>query len=178
MARLTYLERDQLSAAAREVLDDLERQRGFVPNLYAAMAHSPRLLKQFLAMTAVMRADGALPGAWRELTVLRVAALTGSETMRISHLASARASGIPAPALATMGDTNPAGLSSQDQAIVAFVDEITNAGAASSQAWGTVAAFLTEEQLVELTLLAGFYNMVARFLRSAAIDLDPRYAGS
>ena len=69
------------------------------------------------------------------------------------------------------------GLTENQRSVVQFVDEVTSDIEASDGAWGAVAAFLSEAQLVELTLVAAFYNMVARFLRTAAVDLDPRYQG-
>ena len=34
-------------------------------------------------------------------------------------------------------------------------------------------AFLNEEQIVELSLNAAFYNMVVRFLTATQVDLEP-----
>lgn len=175
MSRLRHLECDELPVESRHLFEDLERERGFVPNLYRALAHSPRLLEEFLRMGAAMRAPGALPPRLKELAILRVAALTGAETMRVSHLPAARASGLAENAIEGIARGFVEGLSPDQRAVIQFVDEVTRDVGASAAAWQAAAGFLTEEQLVELTLLVGFYNMVARFLRTAEVDLDPRY---
>jgi alkylhydroperoxidase family enzyme len=175
LTRLRHVERDELTVESRHLFDDLEQERGFVPNLYRALAHSPRLLEEFLRMGAAMRAPGALPSQLKELAVLRVAGLTSAETMRASHLADARASGLSDNAIEAIARGFVEGLSPDQRAVIQFVDEVTRDVAASAAAWEAAAAFLTAEQLVELTLLVGFYNMVARFLLTAQVDLDPRY---
>jgi alkylhydroperoxidase family enzyme len=48
---------------------------------------------------------------------------------------------------------------------------------ASDETWGAVREFLDDGALAELVLIVGFYNMVARFLEPAQVDLDPRYTG-
>lgn len=175
MTRLSYVERADLPAEWRHLFDDLESQRGFIPNLYRAMAHSPRLLERFLQMGAAMRMPGALPDDLKELAILRVAALTGAETMRVSHIAAAHKAGLTDANIRSVATGAVAGLTEAQRSILRFVDEVTGEVEVSDAAWAAAAAFLDEEQLVELTLIAGFYNMVARFLRTAAVDLDQRY---
>ena len=175
MTRIRYVEKGELAGEWGHLFEGLERERGFVPNLYRAMAHSPRLLAQFLGMGEAMRAPGALPAGLRELAILRVAAVTGAETMRVSHLAAAHASGLSDAAIEAVAAGALETLGPAQRAVLRFVDEVTRDVGASDGGWAAVRTFLNEEQLVELTLLAGFYNMVARFLRTIDVDLDPRY---
>jgi 4-carboxymuconolactone decarboxylase len=176
VSRLSHVSRDALPPESRRLFADLERERGFVPHLYAVLAHSPRLLEEFLRMGASMRAPGALPASFKELAILRIAALTGAETMTVSHLGAARAAGLTDAEIAALEHADGQALRPEQRAVIQLVDEVTRNVGASDGAWQAVADFMTEEQLVELTLLVGFYNMVARFLRTVEIDLDPRYA--
>ena len=44
--------RDDVSPANQAIFDTLEKQLGFVPNLYAAFAHSAHALPAYLALQA------------------------------------------------------------------------------------------------------------------------------
>ena len=55
-----------------------------------------------------------------------------------------------------------------------FTEEVVSDGAASEAAFAALAEHYDPEQLIEATLLIGFYMMTARFLRTFDIDLDPR----
>jgi len=176
MARLPYLDRDDLPEEQRAIFDDLERARGYVPNLYRALANAPRLMADFVAMGADIRRPSALRQDLKELAILTVGRVTGATTIWVSHQAWAREAGLSDEELlgvpAWRG--HPA-FSSEQRAVMAYAEEVTTEVRASDETWGAVRAFLDGSALAELALVVGFYNMVARFLEPAQVDLDPRY---
>lgn len=175
MARLLPIEGDDLADATRAVFAVLERERGYVPNLYRVAAHAPHFLPAFVDMVATARAESALPSRLKELAVLEVARLTASETMWASHLPIARAAGLSAatidclPAWQSVVDT------AEERAVLALVDEATQHIRVSAGAWAAAAVHFDSEQLAELVFVVAFYNMVARILEPLAVERDPRY---
>jgi alkylhydroperoxidase family enzyme len=110
VARLPYLDAPDLPDEYRRVFDEIERTRGFVPNLYRVLAHSPDLMAEFLRMTTAVRAESRLPADLKELAILAVADATAAATIRAAHTspaaaaASRRSTCRPSPP----GDTRPA----------------------------------------------------------------------
>ena len=52
MTAFTVPTRDQVSDSSKAVFDNLEKSLGFVPNLYATLAHSPTALGDFLTASS------------------------------------------------------------------------------------------------------------------------------
>jgi alkylhydroperoxidase family enzyme len=176
MARLPYRERSDLPEAQRRVFDDLAAERGYVANLYRAMANAPAMMADFARSTATMRRPGVLPARLKELAVLAVARSTSATNMWASHLPLARAAGIdarlaPARRFALREDLLP----ESEQAVVSYAEEASEHVRVTDASWEALRSFLDDEQLTELVFVVAFYNMVARFLEPALIDLDPEY---
>ena len=178
MARLPLVDPERTSGAAREALDRLERERGFVPGLYRLMANAPRLMPEFVHLTGAMRGETALPARLKEAAVLAVAAETACATMRAAHLAPARAAGLSELELAAIEDGSMGELAADIGAVVAYAREVTRSGRANRASWAAVERELDDEQLAELALVVAFYNMVARFIEPLELEVDTRYTDS
>ncbi len=177
MARLPALTRDDLPPDLRHVFDDLLQSRGFVPNLYAVMAHAPAAMATFIEFTSTLRAGGAFSAADKELAILLVGNLTGARTITAAHRGFAAAAGVSPEAIASIPTWRDAPVfDPRHRAILAFVEAVTTDIRVDDATWEAVRAHLTDDQLAELTLVAACYNMVARFLEPLEVDLDDRYA--
>ena len=64
----------------------------------------------------------------------------------------------------------------QEKAVMAFARESTQKVDVSDAAWNAVAAFLSEPELIALTLTVGWYNSGVRLMGALAIELEPGYA--
>jgi len=72
------------TGVARELLDATQRQLGRVPNLYAAMAHSPVALQGYLDFRAALQ-HGALDPQMRERVALLTAQLNDCDYCVAAH---------------------------------------------------------------------------------------------
>ena len=75
---------DTTSGMARELLDATQRQLGRVPNLYAAMAHSPIALRGYLDFRGALQ-QGVLDLKMRERVALLVAQLNDCDYCVAAH---------------------------------------------------------------------------------------------
>lgn len=75
---------DTATGIARELLDATQRQLGRVPNLYAAMAHSPVALQGYLDFRAALQ-HGVLDLAMRERVALLTAQLNHCDYCVAAH---------------------------------------------------------------------------------------------
>ena len=177
MARLPYLDAADLPDEHRWVFDEIERTRGFVPNLYRVLAHSPALIAEFLRMTTAARAAGRLAADLKELAILAVADATAAATIRAAHTSPAAAARLTPEQVSSVATWRLRSCYSPEQsAILAYAEEVTRDVRASDATWEAVTTFLDSEQLAELTLVVAFYNMVARVLEPLQVDLDARYS--
>ena len=176
MARTSYPNPGELGGEAGALLEAIGEDRGYVPNLYRMLAHSPALLGDFVEMTGHVRDTLSLPAAFRELAILTVAQTARTPTPWLSHLPIARAAGVSGEQILglTVWERHPT-FSDEERAVIRFAEEVTRDVRATDDTWRALSAFLDPRQLVELSFVVGYYNMVARYLVALRIDIDPEY---
>ena len=70
---------------AREILEDLRKKIGFVPNTYKAMAILPEFLEKLLALDKATFRRGALDSKTKHLIAFAVSAAMGCEYCVAAH---------------------------------------------------------------------------------------------
>jgi uncharacterized peroxidase-related enzyme len=75
---------DDAPAAAKPLLEAVNQQLGFVPNLFRGVANSPAALEGYLAMSGAL-AKGKLPAQTRERIALAVAQINGCHYCLSAH---------------------------------------------------------------------------------------------
>jgi 4-carboxymuconolactone decarboxylase len=171
---VTTFDDEQWEILSKTLLDD----QGRPLNVFATLAHHPRLLKRFNALGGLFLAKGMLPARERELVILRVAARTRSEYEFGQHTVIGRRTGLADAEIAALDDGGD-GLRNDDRLLVRFTDELIDADKVSAATWTAVAdAFAWDTaQMIELTLVVGFYRMLAGFLNSAGVEREPGVPG-
>jgi len=75
---------------------------------------------------------------------------------------------------ATVSDGPDAGTwSDRDALLVRLVDELHDTASVSDALWAQLAATWSDEQLLELLLLAGWYHAIAYLANGACVELEP-----
>jgi len=174
MARLPYLDRDQLPEMERDIFDHLLAQRGSIGNIFRLAAHSPLLLRRMLYFSDGLRNRTRLDRRFRELAILTVGRLTNAEYEYVHHQRLAKSVGVRQEQLDRLAawETDPA-FNDQERAVIRYATEVTQNVKVTDGTFDALRQFLDNEQIVELTLNTGFYNMVVRFLVPMQVDLEP-----
>lgn len=117
-------------------------------------------------------AHSALPIRLRELAILRTACVVRSEFEWGNHVLVARNAGLDDDEIAGVRDAPQSAerWSDLERAVLKVPDELRDDGVIHDATWQTLAAHLTDEQLVELLILAAHYFGVAFLANSAPID--------
>ena len=173
--RLTPLAPGDEPGEAAPVLAEILAQRGWVPSLYRTLARSPGLLGSFVDMTAALKTETSLPAGFREFAILVVAHELEAGIQWAAHVPLALDAGVSAASTRALTAPDDLALSSELMAVRDFALEVTKDGEPADNTWAALGRFLDERQLLELTLTVGFYNMVARFLRTAGLPVDLEY---
>src|SRR5271157_3839675 len=105
MARVPYLNREDLPEADRAIFDRLEEERGGpVANIFRTLAHTPNLLKRFASLGGHLRHRTQLDPTLRELAILTVGRLTNAQYEFVHHWNIALRAGVPREKLERLAD--------------------------------------------------------------------------
>lgn len=144
-------------------------------NLFATLAHNPLLLKRFNALGGFFLRHGELPDRERELVILRVAARTGSRYEHAQHVVIGRQVGLSDAEIAQV--SGPLDVwSDDDRTLLRFVDEMVDSDGSDVTTWAALEARFTQPQMLELSLLVGFYRMLAAFLVVVGVQIEDEQA--
>ena len=170
MARLPYLDPDDLAAEDRDLL-------ARPINLARIAVHSPSGARALMRLGAWIRTESALDPRLREMAILRIGVATRTLYEYAHHLQIGRDSGLSDHDIrAVVGGPDAPGLSDLERLVLRATDEATFGCGISERTFGDLAERLDECRLVELTIIIAFYNAVIRVLGSLDVDLEPEYA--
>ena len=173
MARVKLLEIDEVEPIAREVFQRSLDDTGRVLNLFKALAHSQKIVRDWNRFGTTLLYKGKLAADLRELAIIRVGELANSAYELAAHRAIGRNVGLSAEQVAAAADWQDSDVfDEREKAVLQYTDEVALDVAASAAAYERVAAFLSPEEVVELTVNIGFYGMVVRVLESLQVDLE------
>jgi AhpD family alkylhydroperoxidase len=173
MARVSYATTSQATGDAHEVLAQLDQRGRETLNLHRAIARSPNSLRNFLRLGNSLLMYGQLAPNLRELAILRIAQLTGADYEWAHHVPIAKQAGVSQAqmqALAAWRDA--AEFNATERATLDYVEEATNCSV-TDPVFEAVRSQVSEEGVIELTLVCGYWRMVACILLALKIDLEP-----
>lgn len=171
--RVTLLPVDGENAPLRDVLGGIYAATGRVLNLHRALGHAPALLQAVSQLALALRGGHGMARSLREFVILRIAQLSGSEYELAQHLPMARASGITEAQLQTLAEwrCNPPPYGAAVGAALAYTQELF-ASQVSDATFDALRQHFDEAQVVELTLTASFYVMVALTTGALRLPLE------
>jgi alkylhydroperoxidase family enzyme len=175
MARVAYLDREDLPEADREIFDRLLAERGRpLGNIFRALAHTPTLLRRFLALGGELRNHTALDPGLRELALLTVGRLTEAEYEFVHHWNLALRVGVAREKLEHLADFESAPVfTEEERAVMRYAAEATRNVKVSDAVFEQVRRFLDTRRMMELVQNVAFYNMVVRILVPLGIEVEP-----
>ncbi|WP_280301753.1 carboxymuconolactone decarboxylase family protein [Nocardia neocaledoniensis] len=166
MSRLPLVTTETADAEQRELLAEVLRQLGRVPNLYAAMANSPATLRGYLGLRDALGA-GALDARTREQLALLIAADNGCEYCVSAHTMRAKKMGFTPAAIAAIAavadDPHTEAVLRFARAVLRTGGRVTDEQLAAARANGVGDGELAEAVgHVALNVLSNYFNHVAR----------------
>ena len=173
MARVRLNETRDVAESHRWLFERIEKQPGGVLNIYRALSHSPQALHQFMRLGSTLLTQGKLDPALRELAILRAGFLCHAPYEVSQHISFARRAGLTDAQIRGCAAPNTALFNPQQMAVLTYAGELTSDAKVSDATHAAVAEFFNDEQIVELALVTGFYNLVSRALNALQVDIDP-----
>jgi 4-carboxymuconolactone decarboxylase len=147
-------------------------------NIFATLAHHPKLLKRFNLFAGYLLNKGLLPAREREIVILRVGHNCRSVYEFGQHTLIGRRCGITdaeISALTKSPDAHP--WTKGDLALIALADDLCHDDCVSDATWEALSKRWGDAEMEELVMVAGTYRLVSGFLNSAGVQLDPGVPG-
>lgn len=148
--------------------------------LFRAMARNPRVQQRMFGGSLLDR--GSLSLRERELVILRTTARCRSEYEWGVHVSffAARAGLAAAELAATQKNTDAHAWAPAEAALLRLVDALHERADADDALWQEARSHFTEEQLLEVIALTGYYHTISFFTNALRLPLEPdaaRFAG-
>jgi alkylhydroperoxidase family enzyme len=144
--------------------------------LYRALANAPDLLEPYSALAQALRHRASTSRELRELVVLRVAHLTGSEYEWSHHRKMAEQEGIAPEKLRTLGRGRESdAFGDAERAALRLADEVHDV-AVSDETVAELSGHFAPGEVVELVMLASVYQAVARMIQGLGVQVEEEYA--
>lgn len=154
---------------------DPTRPKGL--NILGTLAHHPALAAAYHTFNGHVLFATTLTARQRELLVLRVAAVRGADYEWAQHEVLAGDVGITSEELDRIATGDGAGWAPLDAALLRAAEELVADARIGDETWGTLAAELDAQQLLDVIFTVGAYDALAMVMRSVELPLDDDLAG-
>src|SRR5215470_14615088 len=171
MARLPYLEADQI---APEYRDMLARNT----NLHKLLVNSPDMARAFSGLGGYIRHKSKLNPRLRELAILQVGWMEKSEYEFTHHVKIGKEFGVTdedIQALFLETEGKPSNLEPLTRAVLKGAREMVCDLGMSDATFAEIKQHLSNEHMTDLVLIIAYYCAVVRVLATMKIDNEPYY---
>jgi len=179
MARVRLIEKDQASPEVKEIFQKIEDNGARILNLYKVAAHNPKVFLNLIRLGNSVIGRMELSPRLREIAILRVATLTGSEYEWTQHTPVALQTGVTQKQIDAIPDwKNSPEFSNEECAVLQYTDEVAQNVKVTDRTFDMLKSFFGEQAIVEITITIGYYGMLARLLVPLQVEVDDISAGS
>ncbi len=176
--RIAPLPEREWSDEVRETLKNAMPVDGKPLNIFATLAHHPKLLKRWLVFGNHVLAKQTLSPRDRELAILRIGWLCQSEYELAQHAVIGARVGLGEDEIRRVAEgPDAAGWSPLEAALLRAVDELHRDAIVGDATWKVLAEHYDTQQLMDLVFTVGQYNLVSMALNTLGVQLDEGLAG-
>jgi AhpD family alkylhydroperoxidase len=156
--------------SVREQFEKLASGSGIL-NLHRIMAHAPALMKASGDMALAFRRDTVLPRSLAELAILRAAQVIDCDYVWTRHLPLARACGVTQRQLDEVAHwPDSVAFTAAQKAALGFAETIARRMPVEDSAFLELRRHFSPREIVELTMVVGFYVSTAIFIKALAVS--------
>ena len=179
MARVPYLDRDDLAEDDRHIYDRIAETRGSVepdtpmPNSFRALLNSPGAADAVGQLGEYLRFHTSLDPVSREIAIISVAREASAEYEWAHHAPVARRAGVPEEVIdAIRTRRDPPGLTPGQSICAKAAKELVGAGALAPETFETAERLLGTGGVIDLVTLVGYYAMLSVALSALQVDIE------
>lgn len=141
-------------------------------NVFRMLMHSPNLAPGVLTLGDAVLQRNSLPDTLRELAIVRVGRAYGAAYEVHHHERIARLVGLGEDALTAAGTGSAGTLSGPEAAVLTATDRLLARHTLDGAARDELLRFLTVNQLADLVMTVGYYQLICGFLNSFEVTTE------
>ncbi|MBI37094.1 MAG: hypothetical protein CL568_05870 [Alphaproteobacteria bacterium] len=178
-SRLDRVEREDCPAEYHDSWDEILRTRGMdvMPNVFSLLANSPGAMSVVTPVGAHVRYNTKFDDILRELVIMTVAQELGCEYEWKHHYKVAERVGATEEQLRSIGSIE---LETEPEPIgpaVRYARLLTHNEIIDDELVGVLKQSFGPDGFVDLTIMIGYYGMLARFINTVVIPMESGYEG-
>ncbi len=152
----------------------LRNSDGAILNIFGTLGHHPDLLRRWLVFANHVLGKSTLSPRDRELLILRTGWNCGSKYEWGQHVLIARRSDITDDEIERVkAGPSASEWSDHDRALLQAADDLHDRSELGDETWAALSTTYGTEQLLDVVATVGNYHLVAMFLNTARVQLDP-----
>lgn len=171
MARIPFPDLDKSPPEVREMLSRLPAPVG----IFNMIAHAETSLKPLMKLGGTFLGKLKLDPLLRELIILHAVKIEGGEYEWVQHVPVVLALGGTQAQIDALeaGDDQASCFNATEKAVLRFAREVVVDVGASEAALAEAKKHISDREIVEAILVAGFYIMLARVTETLGVRNDP-----
>ena len=143
-------------------------------NIFGTLARHPALLRRWMPLAGHVMSKNSLSARDRELLILRTGHRCASLYEFSQHAQIALDCDMTADEVAAVRDAvDHPRWTPTEQLLLRAADELHDQQRISDTTWAALSAEYSEQQLIDIVFTVGQYTMVAMFLNTSGVQLDP-----
>ena len=158
----------RIDPAENETVASLEAKTKQPSPFYRVMANRPDVLKNFPAFYGAIMGPGPTDRRVKEMVYLAVSMANKCAFCTHAHTGGAKKAGLTDDQVNAIRDERDAGFSEAERAAIGYARELTRKATAPTE---PLRAHFSDEQIVEITLVAAMANFTNRF--NNGLDIQP-----
>jgi len=141
------------------------------PHVFTTLGRHRRLFRRWLRFAGALMPGGKLPRADTELVILRVAHNCGCEYEWRHHVRLGRRAGLTAGDIERVrAGAQADGWTPRQALLLRTADELHATRTLSDDLWGELRPLMNDQELIELCMLTGHYEMLAMTLNALCVE--------
>ena len=173
MARVSFVEKGQAHPLVEDLYKKIEARGQQIINLYKVLGHTQYIGLNWQRLGNSLLRGEELSPKLRELAILRVGDLAKAEYEFSKHSVGGLRAGLTQQQIDAIHDWAASSeFSSEERAVLAYTDEVARDIQVSDETFAALKEHFSELEIVELTVVIGYYGMVSRFLVALDVDIE------
>jgi len=176
--RIKPLTASEWTAEQQGILNRYKMPDGRFPNLLTTLANHPKFFEKYMVTAPYFATESTLPPREREILMLRIGWLCRAEFEFGWHTLYGKSAGLTDDEIKRITEGPKAvGWDPFDATLLLAVDELYYDAFITDTTWSALAKRYDQQQLMDVVVTIGQYNLLSMFLNSLGVQLDEGVPG-
>jgi len=173
MARVPYVQRDDLPEQKQPIYDQIAKTRGSVSNVFSALLNNPDVTEVVTSVGEYIRYKSNLDPIIRETAILTTAKELNNLYEWAQHEPVAKEVGVRDEVIdSILSGKGPMGLPAKEGIFIQSAKELVKTGTVTDRTYQALDHLLGTQLTIDFIVTVGYYSMLSRIISSLGVDLD------